>query len=216
MTDPERGVDYAIGPLEAGDTFTLRGGDIQGEMVFRRKRETQPPPRPVAGLGRAKKEAAGTPLPTERQPPAPKTVKPTRAPKFRVTYTYADTVRLVATSDPAHVTFRGERGVVLTTDGGATWERVLGDEEWVGVLAPGRFLDRYVFFTDPTLPDTDFTQPSNVLASLNQAFQMERQNYMFFTMWYGVYDRRNSTLTYSGAGHPPETTSLCLARVMAT
>ncbi len=26
----------------------------------------------------------------------------------------------------------GERGVFLTTDGGATWERVLGDEEWVG------------------------------------------------------------------------------------
>ena len=26
----------------------------------------------------------------------------------------------------------GERGVFLTSDGGATWERVLGDEEWVG------------------------------------------------------------------------------------
>ncbi len=26
----------------------------------------------------------------------------------------------------------GERGVFLTTDGGATWQRVLGDEEWVG------------------------------------------------------------------------------------
>ena len=26
----------------------------------------------------------------------------------------------------------GERGVFLTTDGGATWERVLGDEEWIG------------------------------------------------------------------------------------
>ncbi|MDA8018920.1 MAG: glycosyl hydrolase [Thermoanaerobaculia bacterium] len=26
----------------------------------------------------------------------------------------------------------GERGVFLTTDGGATWQRVLGDEDWVG------------------------------------------------------------------------------------
>ncbi len=26
----------------------------------------------------------------------------------------------------------GERGVFLTTDGGATWERVLGDDQWVG------------------------------------------------------------------------------------
>ena len=26
----------------------------------------------------------------------------------------------------------GERGVFLTTDGGTTWQRVLGDEEWVG------------------------------------------------------------------------------------
>ena len=26
----------------------------------------------------------------------------------------------------------GERGVFLTTDGGTTWERVLGDDEWVG------------------------------------------------------------------------------------
>ena len=38
---------------------------------------------------------------------------------------------------------------------------------------------------------------------LNRAFQMERQNYMFFTMWYGVYNAKTRDLTYSGGGHPP-------------
>jgi sigma-B regulation protein RsbU (phosphoserine phosphatase) len=32
---------------------------------------------------------------------------------------------------------------------------------------------------------------------------MDEYGDKFFTMWYGVYDRTNSTLTYSGAGHPP-------------
>ncbi|MFV2066348.1 MAG: SpoIIE family protein phosphatase [Pirellulales bacterium] len=54
-----------------------------------------------------------------------------------------------------------------------------------------------------TLPDTDFANPSQVLAGLNRAFPMERQNDMFFTMWYGIYDRRTGRLAYAGAGHPP-------------
>jgi phosphoserine phosphatase RsbU/P len=54
-----------------------------------------------------------------------------------------------------------------------------------------------------TLPDTDFTDPSRVLLGLNRAFQMERQNFMFFTMWYGVYSRSRRQLRYAGAGHPP-------------
>jgi sigma-B regulation protein RsbU (phosphoserine phosphatase) len=32
---------------------------------------------------------------------------------------------------------------------------------------------------------------------------MERQNDMFFTIWYGVYQRSTAKLFYSTAGHPP-------------
>ncbi len=39
------------------------------------------------------------------------------------------------------------------------------------------------------LPDTDLCDPSQVLASLNEAFQMERHNNMYFTIWYGVYNK---------------------------
>jgi sigma-B regulation protein RsbU (phosphoserine phosphatase) len=45
--------------------------------------------------------------------------------------------------------------------------------------------------------------PSRVLAELNEAFQMEQQNGMTFTMWYGVYNRRTRSLDYASGGHPP-------------
>lgn len=54
-----------------------------------------------------------------------------------------------------------------------------------------------------TLPNTDFTDPTGVLTAINRAFPMERQNNMFFTMWYGIFDRNQHTMTYSGGGHPP-------------
>ncbi len=54
-----------------------------------------------------------------------------------------------------------------------------------------------------TLPGVDFRQPAGVLSALNRAFPMEQQNQLYFTIWYGVYDRRERTLVYSGAGHPP-------------
>lgn len=53
------------------------------------------------------------------------------------------------------------------------------------------------------LPNADFLDPSSVLASLNDAFPMEKQNNMFFTIWYGVYQRSSGTLRYSTGGHPP-------------
>lgn len=53
------------------------------------------------------------------------------------------------------------------------------------------------------LPQADFRSPPAVLAALNEAFPMERQNDMFFTIWYGVYQRSTGRLTYSTAGHPP-------------
>lgn len=53
------------------------------------------------------------------------------------------------------------------------------------------------------LPATNFLVPHEVLKSLNQRFQMEQQRNMFFTMWYGVYQRSTRSLVYSSAGHPP-------------
>jgi sigma-B regulation protein RsbU (phosphoserine phosphatase) len=53
------------------------------------------------------------------------------------------------------------------------------------------------------LQNTDFRRPEAVLGSLNQAFQMENQNGLYFTIWYGVYHRPTETLRYASAGHPP-------------
>ncbi|MFM8415066.1 MAG: SpoIIE family protein phosphatase [Planctomycetota bacterium] len=54
-----------------------------------------------------------------------------------------------------------------------------------------------------TLPQTDFRDPAAVLAALNRAFPMERHNDMFFTAWYGVFDRGRRRLRWAGGGHPP-------------
>jgi phosphoserine phosphatase RsbU/P len=54
-----------------------------------------------------------------------------------------------------------------------------------------------------SLPATDFLDPSSVLASLNRAFPMERQNNMYFTIWYGVLHHPSGTLRHASAGHPP-------------
>lgn len=52
------------------------------------------------------------------------------------------------------------------------------------------------------LPGADFLEPSSVLAALNEAFPMTRQNNAYFTIWYGVYDRVARTLTHASGGHP--------------
>jgi sigma-B regulation protein RsbU (phosphoserine phosphatase) len=54
-----------------------------------------------------------------------------------------------------------------------------------------------------SLESVDFYSPAQVLAGLNAAFQMERHNNMYFTLWYGVYDVRRQELTYASGGHPP-------------
>ncbi len=53
------------------------------------------------------------------------------------------------------------------------------------------------------LGNVDFRDPPAVLAALNNTFPMEKQNNMFFTIWYGVYNRANGVLCYSTGGHPP-------------
>ena len=45
-------------------------------------------------------------------------------------------------------------------------------------------------------------EPVDVLHELNRAFPMEKQNRLFFTIWYGIYDFNARRLSYSSAGHP--------------
>jgi sigma-B regulation protein RsbU (phosphoserine phosphatase) len=54
-----------------------------------------------------------------------------------------------------------------------------------------------------SLPDTDFRDPTAVLAHLNQAFPMDRNDEKYFSIWYGIYDHPRRRLVYAGAGHPP-------------
>ena len=54
-----------------------------------------------------------------------------------------------------------------------------------------------------SLPATDFRQPSQVLTGLNGAFPMERQDNLYFTIWYGVYQQSIRRLAYASGGHPP-------------
>lgn len=54
-----------------------------------------------------------------------------------------------------------------------------------------------------SLLHTDFRDPAAVLSALNLALPMERQNDMYFTIWYGVYEVATRTLRHSSGGHPP-------------
>jgi sigma-B regulation protein RsbU (phosphoserine phosphatase) len=54
-----------------------------------------------------------------------------------------------------------------------------------------------------SLNDVDFHDPSQVLAGLNEVYQMEEHNNMFFTIWYGVYNKKLRELTFANGGHPP-------------
>ncbi|QYY36269.1 SpoIIE family protein phosphatase [Ruficoccus sp. ZRK36] len=54
-----------------------------------------------------------------------------------------------------------------------------------------------------SLPGVDFKDPGAVLAGLNEAFDMDKHNQMYFTLWYGVYHLPTRTLKFSSGGHPP-------------
>src|SRR5262245_38065909 len=53
-----------------------------------------------------------------------------------------------------------------------------------------------------SLANTDFRDPGGVLARLNDVFQMDRQDGKYFTMFYGVYDKKARSLAYCNAAHP--------------
>lgn len=54
-----------------------------------------------------------------------------------------------------------------------------------------------------SLANIDFRDPGAVLTGMNEAFQMQQHNNLYFTLWYGVYNRATRRLTYSSGGHPP-------------
>lgn len=54
-----------------------------------------------------------------------------------------------------------------------------------------------------SLANTHFNDPVEVLTALNATFQMENQNNMFFSIWYGVWNPSTRNLTYASGGHPP-------------
>src|ERR1700760_5010581 len=51
------------------------------------------------------------------------------------------------------------------------------------------------------LPNADLSKPEQVLAALNTLFPMDDHAGMYFTMWYGVYDKALRQLSFASAGH---------------
>jgi phosphoserine phosphatase RsbU/P len=49
----------------------------------------------------------------------------------------------------------------------------------------------------------DFRDPGQVLAALNERYQMKTDEDLYFTLWYGVYQPTTRRLDYGCAGHPP-------------
>jgi len=53
------------------------------------------------------------------------------------------------------------------------------------------------------VPGADMAKPEQVLSALNAMFPMEAHAGMYFTMWYGVFDRASRELRFASAGHHP-------------
>ena len=54
-----------------------------------------------------------------------------------------------------------------------------------------------------SLTGVDFRRPDLVLSGLNRVFRMERQNNLFFSLWYGVLEVASRQLQFASGGHPP-------------
>jgi sigma-B regulation protein RsbU (phosphoserine phosphatase) len=53
------------------------------------------------------------------------------------------------------------------------------------------------------LPGVDFRDPAAVMEAISNAFPCEKHNDMYFTLWYGVYQRSTRSLSHASGGHPP-------------
>jgi sigma-B regulation protein RsbU (phosphoserine phosphatase) len=51
--------------------------------------------------------------------------------------------------------------------------------------------------------NADFANPGQILGALNEAFPMDLYDGKYFTIWYGIYSRRRSELSWCNGGHPP-------------
>ena len=49
----------------------------------------------------------------------------------------------------------------------------------------------------------DLSSPGHVLTSLSELFGVDPHDFMYFSIWYGVYDQGKRQLHYASAGHPP-------------
>jgi phosphoserine phosphatase RsbU/P len=54
-----------------------------------------------------------------------------------------------------------------------------------------------------TLSKVDFKDPVQVLKELNQLFQMTDYDDLYFSIIYGIYNKKTRNLNYASAGHPP-------------
>ena len=54
-----------------------------------------------------------------------------------------------------------------------------------------------------SLPGVNFSDPTDVLGGLNNAFPMDKHGEMFFTAWCGIYDPATRRMRFAAGGHPP-------------
>lgn len=59
------------------------------------------------------------------------------------------------------------------------------------------------FLKSNALSTLNFHDPAVVAIALNKAFQMSDHNGLYFTIWYGVYNKSERTIDYISGGHPP-------------
>jgi hypothetical protein len=81
---------------------------------------------------------------------APTTIKTGQVVDFETTLAF-----VVRAQDNNHPFFIGQVMTGCSVNGGSWNGGCLGDEEYVDILAPAQFLQKYVFFTDPTYPNTN-------------------------------------------------------------
>lgn len=54
-----------------------------------------------------------------------------------------------------------------------------------------------------SLAGADYKDPASLLSALNKSFQMSDHNGLYFTIWYGVFNKSSKKLNYASGGHPP-------------
>jgi len=54
-----------------------------------------------------------------------------------------------------------------------------------------------------TLAGADYKDPESILTALNKSFQMSDHNGLYFTIWYGVFNKQTNVIKFAAGGHPP-------------